>query len=173
MSYLAALPARTWRAIRSAPKGRDWLEAAGLFVVMGAAQLGLGFSTGLYYFRPSTDGWPMVVLTTFIAPGLGEEIPFRAALVPGHNETDRPVLAIVVTTAVFTAWHLVEGLTFLPGALGLFSRPDFLACAAILGLACAISRWRSGSIWPAVAIHTAMVVAWKLWLGGPTPQELT
>ena len=48
----------------------------------------------------------------------------------------------------------------------MFLRPDFLASTAILGLACALMRWRTGSLWPAVALHGGFVVVWQTWLGG-------
>jgi predicted Abi (CAAX) family protease len=56
---------------------------------------------------------------------------------------------------------------FLPRAAPIFLRPDFLACAAILGAGCALIRWRTASIWPAVALHWLVVVIWQTWLGGP------
>ena len=70
-------------------------------------------------------------------------------------------------TALFVLWHLVEAYWILPAHRALFTRPDFLACAALVGLACAILRYRSGSLWPAVALHWAYVVAWVGLLGGP------
>jgi hypothetical protein len=45
-------------------------------------------------------------------------------------------------------------------------RPAFLAITAALGLACTISWRRSSSIWPAVALHWAVVVMWKGLAGG-------
>jgi predicted Abi (CAAX) family protease len=48
----------------------------------------------------------------------------------------------------------------------MFLRPDFLACTAILGLGCALMRWRTGSLWPAVILHGGFVVVWQTWLGG-------
>jgi membrane protease YdiL (CAAX protease family) len=40
--------------------------------------------------------------------------------------------------------------------------------AAALGASAAWLRRRSGSVWPAVALHWAGVLVWKTWLGGPT-----
>ncbi len=51
-------------------------------------------------------------------------------------------------------------------AAPIFLRADFLACAAILGAGCAIIRWRTASLWPAVILHWLMVVVWQTWLGG-------
>ena len=41
-----------------------------------------------------------------------------------------------------------------------------LATTAIEGLGCALIRWRTGSLWPAVALHWLEVVVWQTWLGG-------
>ncbi len=98
-------------------------------------------------------------------PALGEEIPFRGLLIPSRDETRNPWLAIAISTALYVAWHPLETLTFLPHAT-MFLRPDFLACTAILGLGCAVMRWRTGSLWPAVLLHGGFVVVWQTWLGG-------
>jgi predicted Abi (CAAX) family protease len=98
-------------------------------------------------------------------PALGEEIPFRGLLVPARDEAGRPWTAIALSTALYVAWHPLEALTFLPQAT-MFLRPDFLACTAILGLGCALMRWRTGSLWPAVMLHGGFVVVWQTWLGG-------
>ena len=37
---------------------------------------------------------------------------------------------------------------------------------ACLGLACTLTRVRSGSIWPGVVIHWGVVVAWLALFGG-------
>jgi predicted Abi (CAAX) family protease len=98
-------------------------------------------------------------------PALGEEIPFRGLLVPARDEAGRPWTAIALSTALYVAWHPLEALTFMPKAT-MFLRPDFLACTAILGLGCALMRWRTGSLWPAVILHGGFVVVWQTWLGG-------
>ena len=82
------------------------------------------------------------------------------------GEAARAALWIALSCALFTLWHVVET-TFLPGSAATFLRADFLAMAAALGLLCALLRWRSGSIWTAVALHWAAVVAWQGWFGGP------
>lgn len=87
-------------------------------------------------------------------------------LTPGPNESARPRLEIAVSTGLYTLWHVVEGLTFLKSTAHVFLRPDFLLCCAVLGLGCAIMRHRTGSLWPAVILHWALVVAWQTWLGG-------
>lgn len=68
-------------------------------------------------------------------------------------------------------WHIVEALTFLPGAR-LFLTPGFLLSAAVLGAACAVLRYRTGSLWPAVALHGVVVLLWQMLFGGPGAAEL-
>ena len=114
----------------------------------------------------SLAGLPLRLASVFFVPALSEEAVFRGVLVPGRSETRRPFAAIAAATAVFTGWHIVETL-FLRHAAPIFLRVDFLACAAILGAGCAVIRWRTASLWPAVALHWLVVVVWQTWLGGP------
>ena len=106
-----------------------------------------------------------------IVPALGEEVVFRGLLIPGRDEGGQ-LRALLGSTVVFTLWHIVEALTFLPGAMSLFLRVDFLALTAGLGLACGLLRLRSGGLWTAVALHWFAVVVWKGFLGGPALQDL-
>jgi predicted Abi (CAAX) family protease len=129
----------------------------------------VGFASGLYTLHPiNREGLPLRLLAVLIVPALGEEGFFRGLLVPSRAETATPTLLIVLATLVFVAWHLVEARLILPRAAMLFERPDFLACAGLLGAGCAVIRWRTGSLWPAVALHWLMVTIWQTWLGGLT-----
>lgn len=135
--------------------------------------LAIGFAGGLYHLTPVAGGLPGRLLTVLVAPALGEELVFRGLLTPSRAEQPNPWRALAVACIVFTLWHVVEALVLLPKAAGLFLRPDFLACAAVLGIGCGLVRWRSGSLWPAVALHWLAVVAWQTWLGGPDLKALT
>jgi predicted Abi (CAAX) family protease len=108
----------------------------------------------------------MRLLTVLIAPAIGEEAFFRGLLIPARAETRTPARDLAVATGIFTLWHVFEAKTFLPAAARMFTRPDFLGCAAILGLGCGVIRQRTGSIWPGVALHWLMVTLWQTWLGG-------
>jgi len=156
---------RLRRALTTLPDTRGWALCGLVAAVTGGAMAALGFSTGLYALTPTEPGLPLRLLTVLFAPALGEEIPFRGLLVPARDEAGRPWTAIVLSTALYVAWHPLEALTFLPQAT-MFLRPDFLACTAILGLGCALMRWRTGSLWPAVILHGGFVVVWQTWLGG-------
>lgn len=59
----------------------------------------------------------------------------------------------------------------LPSAT-LFLHPAFLLNAGLIGLGCALMRWRTGSLWPAVLFHGVLVFVWKAWLGGPSLEQL-
>ncbi|KQY27623.1 peptidase [Caulobacter sp. Root487D2Y] len=156
---------RLRRSLTTLPDARGWALCGLVAAVTGSLMAVLGFSTGLYALTPTVPGLPPRLLTVLFVPALGEEIPFRGLLVPGRDETSKPWPAIAVSTALYVAWHPLEALTFLPrGAM--FLRPDFLACTAILGLGCALMRWRTGSLWPAVILHGGFVVVWQTWLGG-------
>ena len=158
---------RLRRAATTWPDARGWGFAASLGALTLAAMGLVGFSTGLYVLEPARlQGLPLRLLTVLIAPAIGEEAIFRGLLIPDRTETQKPWILLLVATAIFTAWHVAEVRTFLPAAAAMFTRPDFLACAAILGLGCGVIRWRTGSLWPGVALHWLMVTIWQTWLGG-------
>jgi predicted Abi (CAAX) family protease len=160
------LAPRLRRAFTTIPKARDWLEAVLAMTVFAAVAGALGFSTGLLVVMPRP--WPEIAAMaplSFFIPALGEELLFRATI-PDRSEAARAGVAIAGSVLAFTAWHTAETI-WLPGAVAIFMRPDFLACAGLLGLTCAILRRRSDSIWTAVAVHWLLVVAWQGWFAGP------
>lgn len=158
---------RVHRALTTTPTPRDWLEALLAFVVIATLVGPLGFSTGLLTYDPRPlSVLPLLAIQIFFIPALGEELFFRGALIPDRTETPRAVWSIAISTVIFILWHVVETL-FMPRAAALFLRPDFLFEAGLTGLCCAILRRRSGSLWTAVAVHWAVVIAWQQWLGGP------
>ena len=109
----------------------------------------------------------MLAVRAFFIPALGEEFVFRALLVPSRVDAPNAIWPIALSVTLFTLWHVVETL-FLPNSSATFLRADFLALAALLGLLCALLRWRSGSIWTAVHLHWLVVIAWQGWFGGPS-----
>ena len=159
---------RLGRALRTAPSRRDWLEAAGALMLLGLVAIPSGLATG--QFALTTTRWDLLARTAIvvlIVPSLFEEAIFRGMLVPSREETEGGWSWVLLSTALFTAWHPLETLWLPREWAAPFVRADFLAMAALLGLACAVLRRRSGSLWTAVALHWAAVVCWKLWLGGP------
>ena len=166
-------PARMFARLASSlttwPDVAGWRFSAAVGTVTLAAVGGVGFSSGLYALHPANlNGLPFRLVTVLIAPAFGEEAVFRGLLIPSRAETANPTLQIVLATSVFIAWHLVEAKLILPASAPPFERPDFLACAGLVGLGCAAIRWRTGSLWPAVALHWLTVTIWQTWLGGLT-----
>jgi len=170
---LVAAMTRLRDSFTTVPDRGDWLLTAAIGAPALALMAIVGLSTGLYVLGPGDlSALPLAALTIFFVPAIGEEAVFRGLMVPSRSEAARPVLAIALSNLVYVAWHPLEGLTFLPGARHLFTRPDFLLVTGVLGLACALVRWRTASIWPAVLLHWAAVVVWKTWLGGPALDDL-
>lgn len=152
-------------SLRTLPSAQGWLLCLAIAITTAVAMAAIGFTTGLYHLTPTQPGLALRLLTVLVVPALGEELAFRG-LLPNRNETARPWLVIAVSTTLYTSWHVVEALTFLPAAAPVFLRLDFLLCCAVLGTGCAVMRWRTGSLWPAVLLHWAFVVVWQTWLGG-------
>jgi predicted Abi (CAAX) family protease len=172
-SGVRSLPGRL--ALRLAGSLVTWPDAEGwrFSVAVGLATLAtmgaVGLASGLYVLHPTNRvGLPLRLLTVLVAPALGEEALFRGLLVPSRADTVAPTSAIVMATSVFVVWHVLEAKLILPRAAALFERPDFLICAGLLGLGCAVIRWRTGSLWPAIALHWLMVTIWQTWFGGLT-----
>jgi predicted Abi (CAAX) family protease len=163
---LAIYRHRLVTSLRTLPSARGWLLCLAVSAATLALMMVIGFVTGLYKLQPPEPGLALRMLVVFFIPALGEEIPFRGLLTPGPEETQRPKLEIAVSTGLYTLWHVVEAVTFLKSAAKIFLRPDFLLCCAVLGLGCAMMKRQTGSIWPAVILHWALVVIWQTWLGG-------
>jgi predicted Abi (CAAX) family protease len=164
---ITAAGARLKRALTTAPSRRDWWELLVVLVIVAGVAGPLGLHTGLLHWAPQP--WPATLQAAVIViliPALGEELPFRALLIPDRKEASSALWPVLISTALFTGWHVVETL-WQPQERALFLRPDFLAWAAWLGLWCAILRRRSGSVWLGVILHWATVVVWIGWLGGP------
>ena len=157
---------RLLTSLRTLPSPRGWVFCLVVFAATLALMMVIGFVTGLYRLQPTEPGLALRMLVVFFIPAVGEEIPFRGVLTPGPNDSVRPRLEIALSTSLYTLWHVFEAVTFLPAAAPIFLRPDFLLCCAVLGLGCAVMKRRTGSIWPAVILHWALVVIWQTWLGG-------
>lgn len=168
---IAAALHRLLISFRTLPDRAGWLFTALVGLPTLIAMAAIGLTTGLYALGPGDlAALPLTMLTVLFVPALGEEAVFRGLMVPSRPE--RPAVPVAVSTLLYVLWHPLEGFTFLPGARDLFARPDFLLVTGLLGLACGLTRWRTGSIWPAVLLHGAAVVVWKTWLGGPPLDQL-
>lgn len=163
---MAGLIQRLRRAVATVPSARDWGEAVVALLLLALTVAPMQIATGLLApgARPLRET-AIVALVAFFIPALGEELLFRAPI-PDRHEAPRAARAVAISTVAFMAWHALETL-WLPQAAPVFLRPEFLASAGLVGLACATMRRRSGSIWTAVVVHWAVVVAWRGWLGGP------
>jgi predicted Abi (CAAX) family protease len=171
-AWLAAAPGRVWRGVATWPGRAAWGETAVVALPVFVTMAIFGFGGGVFRFAAPAPDLLKSLAVAFFAPALGEELLFRALLVPDARETGRPYLSLVVSTAAFVAWHPVEAHAWLPKALPLFSDMYFLCVAAALGLGCGWVRWRTSSVWPAVAMHWIAVATWQAFLGGPGLEAL-
>lgn len=131
----------------------------------------LGFAGGLMRWEPQFDAQMLrVALIAIVAPALGEELLFRAAFLPRPRPGEPlPFAPVAVSTSLFVLWHPLQAPLFGPAWRALMLDPWFLAAVAALGVASSRLYWKSGSIWPSVALHWSVVVAWKALLDGPSP----
>jgi predicted Abi (CAAX) family protease len=166
------LAIRAGRALATTPRVRGWVETAAVGAAVGAVGYLLGRRTGLFQPTPAPPPSLAAAASILLTPALGEELWFRAVLTPSRDEQPSHLAALLPSTTAFTAWHVLTALTILPRARRLFLRPDFLALAALEGLACGWLRRRTGSVWPGVVLHWAEVLVWKTWLGGPALADL-
>lgn len=169
--HILSLFRRLASAFATLPTARGWLESLGIAAAGLALMAAIAFRGGFVACAPHPAGWPLRLLSVMLVPALSEEAAFRGLLIPTHGESQRPALWIGCGVVAFVVWHVVEATTFLPGA-HLFLTPAFLAAAGVLGLACALMRYRTGSIWPCVLLHGLAVFAWQVFLGGPDVKAL-
>jgi hypothetical protein len=112
---LTSLSLRLQGALRTWPDRAGWarlgLEAAWLLPIL----LALGFTGELMRWAPRFDAEiARLAAVALIAPALGEELLFRAALLPRPPADETPWRAILLSTALFVLWHPPQALLFGP-----------------------------------------------------------
>ena len=148
-----------------------WAQCGATAVLALGLIAALAFPAGFAQWRPAFADWPLRLAKVMVVPAFSEELIFRGLLIPARGESTRPGLWLAAGLSLFAAWHVVEALTFLPGA-HLFLTGPFLGCALILGAACAAMRYRTGSLWPAVVFHGLTVGLWQILFAGPDVAQL-
>lgn len=146
--------------LKRLPDMRGAIEGLLLFLMVVAAGIWAAMSGVLVPDPAPRSDLLAISLSAFLIPALGEELVFRGWLRKGL-----PVAAVLSLVA-FILWHPAQAWLNLPFGRPEFLDPRFLSLVAWLGLACTLSRIRSGSIWPAVIIHWGVVVVWKALYGG-------
>jgi predicted Abi (CAAX) family protease len=141
--------------LKRLPDMRAAIEALLLFLLVVAAGYWAA-QTGVLKPNPvsSRDQILPISISAFVVPALAEELAFRGWLRKGMP------IAAVASLIAFILWHPLQVWLNLPFGRSEFLDPRFLSLIAWLGLACTLSRLRSGSIWPAVIIHWGVVVVW-------------
>jgi predicted Abi (CAAX) family protease len=161
-------------ALSTWPDRTAWLSTLALFAAFALVAASLGYTSGL--LRPGFANWsPAQALgflaLTFFLPALFEELVFRGLLLPHPHEAPSGFRAswtwLVLTVLVFVAYHPLNAWLLLPNARPIFWDPVFLVCAGMLGLLCAWTYRRTGSLWPAIFVHWWTVFLWKACFSGP------
>ena len=167
LARLAAL-FRTW------PSGSGWLglvrNALWLLPLLGL----LGWWGGFLAWDPRFDRELLLVAAVaLIFPALVEETIFRGALLKPPSDGATGLGPAALSAILFALWHPLQKWFYgaldlpAPGWAAYAGDWTFLLAAAALGLACARLVLATRSIWPAVALHWLVVVAWKALFGGP------
>lgn len=142
------------------PDFRAAVEGLGLFLLVVGMGIWGVYSGVLERDPVERSQILMISLTTFFFPVLTEELAFR-----GWVRAGAPIGAVASLIA-YIFWHPLQTMLGLPFAREEFTDPSFLSIVATLGLACTLTRLRSGSIWPGVAIHWGAVVVWRVLFAG-------
>ncbi|HEV3142825.1 MAG TPA: ABC transporter permease subunit/CPBP intramembrane protease, partial [Gemmataceae bacterium] len=87
----------------------------------------------------------IVLLALAITPAFGEELFFRGYLFNALAVAGKPRNAVLATAFLFGVFHVLIG-----GSLAL----ERIIPATLMGLVLGWLRWRSGSIWPGVVLHS-------------------
>lgn len=159
-------------AFTTFPDIEIWLWSAGVLILLVIIVLPIGLRTGFVRVEPMTGGRRRLVflaLLLAIRPSLLEELIFRVLFIP-HPAHGYPLSTTLIWAGVglfaFILFHPINGLFIRRDARPLFTDPLFLMFAGLLGIACTVTYLISGSIWPPMIIHWAVVTPWIFFFGG-------
>ncbi|VEP17912.1 putative Abi/CAAX family protease [Hyella patelloides LEGE 07179] len=166
LNKIASLPV----VLGTLPSKNDWLLGIVLLLFYGLVALFWGFKSNFFHLRLLTSPLKVsqIIMTSFFAPALLEEIVFRVFLLPQptQNLEQLPWIVITIDLLIFVVYHPLNALTFFPKANVTFLNYTFLSLTALLGFICVIAYWQSGSVWLPVILHWITVITWLIGLGG-------
>ncbi len=169
--YLETIRDRLINGITTIPIWADWQYGFVLISIYTIIALCLGFCKKFLKFKIQSY-WQIslkIIATSFVAPGLLEELFFRGLLLPHPTENSdikTVSIYIIISLLLFVVYHPLNAITFFPAGRKSFFDPVFLCLATLLGIICTLVYLKSGSIWIPVLIHWLIVVVWLLCLGG-------
>jgi uncharacterized protein (DUF2235 family)/membrane protease YdiL (CAAX protease family) len=169
--------ARLKRLFSTWPSARAWrafpVEAFWLAIVLAV----IGGARGFVAWRPDLSPQLLwVAVTAFFYPVLAGEVFFRGLLLKPPPNGASGLGPAALSAFLFALYHPLaaliceavhEGPCLIPW-IGLPWSLSFLASVFALGLACARLVLATRSIWPAVALHWLVVMAWAALFGGPS-----
>jgi membrane protease YdiL (CAAX protease family) len=138
--------ATAWPDLALRPPQPGTLRALWFPVLYVLVFLSLAMSLGL----PTVRVLGLVAANTLVV-GLSEEVMFRGLLYPALRRRLRIWPAILLTSALFGAVHVLNVVT--TGALAASALQA--VAAAMSGLVFLALRLRTGSLWPAILYHAA------------------
>lgn len=120
------------------------------------------------------------LIGTFVAPGLLEELLYRAALLPrlvdDYSVVDLARGSLLLSEAgrtlpwqaagallIFVGMHPVNGILLRPAARSTFCDWRFLVAVAVLGVVCSCLYLETGCVWAPAVLHWLVVAIW-LWV---------
>jgi len=172
MKFTNLLYDRAILAFLSFPDLSSWLIALLLLLIIAPICLFIGIYTGLLRVRVSDLSVTKAIRVAaicFFFPTVVEELLFRVLLIPHRTEhvsITTQLAWVFLSLSLYVFSHPLNAVIFYKKSRATFTNPFFLLITLILGAACTISYFQSGSIWASVMIHWITVVVWLLLLDG-------
>jgi len=165
---------RLGNAIATPVSGRGMALTAALLGLYTAVVLPAGLRSGLLQpAAASRDArlsrLPARVAGLLVMPSLVEELLFRVLPLPHPLEGAGAVDLIgwgLLAGGLFVGYHPLAARFWYRQAEPLFRQARFLVPCALLGLVCSIAYLATGSLWPPLLLHAAVVITWLEGLGG-------
>lgn len=154
------------------PDRQDWWVTGLALLGYGAIALPVGFSQKFLKLRPwNAAPWQhgLLALRLFFTPALAEEFIFRVLLLPYPRAgitQQQWLLWAILSLILFIAYHPLNAKTFYKAGRSTFLQPIFLALTGLLGIACTVAYFFTGSLLTIALIHWAIVLVWLTLLGG-------
>ncbi|MGI0487431.1 type II CAAX prenyl endopeptidase Rce1 family protein [Pantanalinema rosaneae CENA516] len=151
----------------------DWSVTFGMLLGYGVLATTIGFAHGWLQVKPwsaSKQRYFLLMGRVFFLPALLEEWVFRVLLLPYPRAGVTGQMWItwaIVSLILFVAYHAIVARTVAKQQrTSTLLHPIFLILTGLLGVACTLTYWLTGSLLLITLIHWVVVVVWLTLFGG-------